>query len=98
MLERGINIQAMDVTQKTLLPFLKELLDEVKSLFPDNFIHLGGDEVAASCWRSVPHIAKVMQEKNIDTAGLQALFTESLLDTALPSQRRAILWEESLPG
>jgi len=33
--------------------------------FPDNYLHLGGDEVNIDCWKSNPNIAKWMQEQGM---------------------------------
>ena len=37
---------------------MKTLFGEVKNLFKDEFIHLGGDEVPFNCWKSNPNITK----------------------------------------
>ena len=37
---------------------MKTLFGEVKNLFKDEFIHLGGDEVPFNCWQSNPNITK----------------------------------------
>lgn len=39
---------------------MSELFAEVKSLFPDKFIHLGMDEVYYGCWESNPEIREFM--------------------------------------
>lgn len=45
--------------------FMKNLYAEFKSVFKDQFIHLGMDEVTYSCWKSSPEIAKFMAEHNM---------------------------------
>ena len=31
-------------------------------LFPDNFVHLGGDEVNTGCWSSTPKVAAWLKQ------------------------------------
>ncbi len=33
-----------------MFEFLKELFDEIANVFPDRYIHIGGDEVQFECW------------------------------------------------
>ncbi len=39
-----------------------------KGIFPDNYIHLGGDEVDTGCWGQNPRIAAWLKEKNLTPA------------------------------
>jgi len=40
----------MDPTKEELYTFLSEFFGEITRVFPDQLLHLGGDEVDYKCW------------------------------------------------
>lgn len=45
--------------------YMLDLFKEFKTIFKDDFIHLGMDEVYYSCWRSNPDIIEWMKKNNM---------------------------------
>ncbi|TNV80821.1 hypothetical protein FGO68_gene13254 [Halteria grandinella] len=41
------------------------IFTDFNTLFPDNMVHLGGDEVLQSCFNENPNLAKFMEDNNI---------------------------------
>jgi hexosaminidase len=92
VLERAINIVSMDVTQPQIFNFVNTLLDEVIGLFPDPYLHLGGDEVIAKCWNESASVREFMKKENI--SNLQRWFTKKVLKH-VGARKTVILWEEA---
>ena len=42
--------EILNPTLEDLYPVLKDILGEFKDAFPDEYIHLGNDEVYYECW------------------------------------------------
>jgi hypothetical protein len=40
----------MDPTKKSTFDFLQRFFKEITTVFPDKYVHIGGDEVNLECW------------------------------------------------
>eukprot|EP00071_Canis_lupus_P036920 XP_022270477.1 beta-hexosaminidase subunit beta [Canis lupus familiaris] len=76
--------------------FLSQLFKEVSAVFPDQFIHLGGDEVEFKCWESNPEIRDFMKWKGFgeDYKKLESFYVQKVLDIASTVNKGAIVWQE----
>jgi hexosaminidase len=71
----GVFDPAMDPTRDSTYKFLDKFIGEMAKLFPDQFFHIGGDEVNGKSWDGNPKIQEYMRAhglKNNDE--LQAFF------------------------
>src|SRR5205814_7631339 len=50
----GIHDEAMDPTKETTYAFLEAFLGEMAALFPDKYVHIGGDESNGKQWQMNP--------------------------------------------
>ena len=66
--------QPLDPSRNATFAAIDNVLKDLFSVFPDNFVHLGGDEVDTSCWSSTERIAAWMQSKNLTTDGAYGYF------------------------
>lgn len=75
--------------------FMENFFTEIHNLFPDQYIHIGGDEVSFECWKSNPEIQKWMKEKNYtDYALLEQYYEVKLLDILKKIGSEYIIWQE----
>ena len=96
----GIFDPAMDPTRESTYRFLDELIGEMAKLFPDQFFHIGGDEVNGKQWDANPKIQEFMHSHDIkDNAGLQAYFTARVQKIVSKQGKTMLGWDEILqPG
>ena len=55
----------IDPTREENFEIMARLVKEIKSVFSDSYLHLGGDEVKKTCWDSNPKIKQWMVENDI---------------------------------
>lgn len=82
-------------TVEKLYPVLKNFLSELKSVFKDDYIHLGNDEVYYKCWQSNPNITEWMQKMNFsEYHQLEAYYTNRLLKITKNLGKKATVWQD----
>lgn len=73
--------------------FLKNVLDEVCSLFPSEYIHLGGDEAPKGNWNRCPNCQQVIKDKQLGNShGLQRWFSSEMATYLKSKGKKAIFW------
>ena len=93
----GIFEPALDPTREQTYKFLDGFLGEMAALFPDAYIHIGGDENEGKQWDRNPKIQAFMKEKGIkDNHALQAYFNQRVLKILQKHGKKMIGWEEIL--
>jgi hexosaminidase len=93
----GIIKPVMDPSNEQVYKFLDGFLGEMAALFPDDYLHIGGDEVEADDWNENPKIQAFIQEKGLkDSHGLQAYFNYRLSKILTKHRKKMIGWDEIL--
>ncbi len=93
----GVFDPVMDPTRESTYKFLDSFIGEVAAIFPDHFMHIGGDENNGVEWKANPRIQSFMREHNLkDTAALQNYFNQRLLKLLEKHGKHMIGWDEIL--
>jgi len=82
-------LEPFNVTNPRVDDFVSGLYDEISELFPDGWIHVGGDEVDLD-WKECPQTALRQS-----TSDLQR-FELALLDTVISHNKRPVAWQDLL--
>src|ERR1700722_4242311 len=95
--EFGVFDPVMDPTRESTYKFLDTFIAEMAAIFPDHFMHIGGDENNGVEWKANPHIQTFMREHSLqDTAALQNYFNQRLLKLLEKHGKHMIGWDEIL--
>ncbi|XP_012273215.1 beta-hexosaminidase subunit beta-like [Orussus abietinus] len=86
----------MNPTDPLIYRFLRGLFSEITQVFPDQFVHLGGDEVPFECWASNPDILEYMRENGMagNFSRLEEEYIRKLLDITSQFNASSIVWQE----
>jgi hexosaminidase len=88
----------LDPTKTLTYEVVLGLLSELTGLFPDTFLHLGGDEVKYGCWNESVSIKTWMIEHGLpsdDFYGLEQWFFKEVGSfTTEKLKRKVVAWEE----
>jgi hexosaminidase len=99
----GVFDAAMDPTREETYKFLDRFFGEMAALFPDAYLHIGGDEVTGKHWRLNPQIQSFMAAEGLkDKQALQAYFNRRVSKILQKHGKKMVGWDEilhpDLPG
>ncbi|MGP8248134.1 MAG: beta-N-acetylhexosaminidase [Bryobacteraceae bacterium] len=93
----GIFDPAMDPSQEKVYAFLDALMGEMAGLFPDPYVHIGGDEVRETQWKANPAIQAFAARHGFSTSPeLQAYFNKRVQELLQRHGKKLMGWEEVL--
>jgi hexosaminidase len=91
----GVFGQAFNPADERIYPFFDAFFKEMSALFPDPYLHIGGDEVEGRQWDANPAI-QAFKKKNAlaDNGALQAYFNKRLLKILTKHGKKMVGWDE----
>ncbi len=96
----GVFGPAFDPANERIYPFFDAFFKEMAGLFPDPYLHIGGDEVEGHQWDANPAIQAFKKKRGLaDNGALQAYFNGRLLKILAKHGKKMVGWDEVLqPG
>ncbi len=93
----GVFDPAIDPTREETYKFLDAFIGEMAGLFPDQFFHIGGDEVNGKQWDANPKIQQFMHAHNLkNNNDLQAYFNQRVQKIVSKHGKTMLGWDEIL--
>lgn len=89
----------LDPSNPATFVFLEDVFREVAALFPNEFIHMGGDECPKNFWAKDPDCQALMKQEGLKDPGeLQSWFVKRV-EKIIHSQGKKLMgWDEILEG
>ena len=95
----GPHPSVLNPADEAVYAAIDRLLGELAEVFPDEFVHVGGDEVDPTWWRESEEVASYMADRGLkDANALQAHFIARVAELAARRGKRVIGWDEVLDG
>ena len=86
-----------DPTREETYKFMDKFVEEMSKLFPDQYFHIGGDEVDGKFWDSNPKIQAFKQAHGMKTnQDLQAYYNQRLEKIVAKHHKIMVGWDEIL--
>ncbi|TCC13954.1 beta-N-acetylhexosaminidase [Kosakonia quasisacchari] len=91
----GVLKPVLDPTKVATYTFAEAMISELAAIFPDAYLHIGGDEVDDTQWKNNPAIQQFMRDNKLaDSHALQAYFNRKLEAILEKHQRQMVGWDE----
>jgi hexosaminidase len=86
---------ALDPASPKTYAFIRAVFGEVARLFPNPYIHFGGDEVGDEVWKDVKDVQELKAEKGLKTTkDVEAYFVRNVVQIIETVGKRPMAWDE----
>jgi len=93
----GVFDPTFDPAKEATYEFLDKFFAEMSRLFPDEYMHIGGDENNGKQWNANPQIRDFMKRNGLaDNHALQSYFNNRLLKILSKYHKKMVGWDEIL--
>lgn len=91
----GVFEPVLDVSDEKVYQFIDAIVGELASLFPDRYVHIGGDEVNPKQWLNNDNIKQLMNNEKLKTSyDLHHYFNVKAQAILSKHQRKMMGWDE----
>ncbi|MBN2829820.1 MAG: beta-N-acetylhexosaminidase [Candidatus Cloacimonetes bacterium] len=95
----GVSDEVYCAGKDSTFEFLNDIINEVCTLFPSEYFHIGGDECPKTRWHECPDCRKRMKQEGLSNEEeLQSWFIRRIEKTLLQQGKILIGWDEILEG
>jgi hexosaminidase len=92
----GVHKGCLNPLDENVYAAIETLLGELADIFPDDYVHVGGDEVSPDWWQQDPVIAEYLQQQGISTHDLQNEFLTRVCSLVRAKGKTPVGWDEVL--
>ncbi|MBI5381646.1 MAG: family 20 glycosylhydrolase [Opitutae bacterium] len=93
----GICDPTLDPTNEKVYTLIDAFFGEMAALFPDAYLHIGGDEVNGKQWNANPRLQEFIAAHGLkNNAGLQAYFNRRVQQLVAKHGKKMLGWDEIL--
>ena len=93
----GIFDPIFNPADEKVYKFFDVFFGEMAKLFPDQYVHIGGDETRGKQWDANPKIQEFKKKKGLkDNAALQAYFNQRIEKILAKHGKKMVGWDEIL--
>ncbi|WP_455638928.1 beta-N-acetylhexosaminidase [Parabacteroides sp.] len=95
----GEDENTLCIGKESTFEFMDKVLTEVAALFPDEYVHIGGDECFKGFWHKCPRCQARMKAENLkNEEELQSYFIHRMGDLLKSKGKKLVGWDEILEG
>lgn len=93
----GVKHDVLCAGKDSTIKFVKDIIDEMCELFPDEYFHIGGDEVPKHRWNLCPHCQKKINELGLNNSDeLQIHFMNEIKNYCKSKGKQTFMWSWDL--